>query len=189
MKISRTLSFLLASFAVFLIAPFLPTPVLGLLAGNQLMVGVLLIAALLVLRRNIVLGLAFFLAVAALLLENRRRMVTKVQVAMQGGALKGEGAPVEELSRPAADLVKGEVHPVHEKPTFEDHGFEPEGEKEHGAGGPLDDSVMHDGKRPLETAVPHPDEMSEFFQEEGFARVGTGLAQGSMGAESFARAL
>lgn len=164
MKVSPTLTFLVGACAVFLLSPYLPSALLGALVGNKLMAGAFLIAALFVLRQNIVLGLAFFLAVAALFLENRRRLVTKAQIALQTGVTHG---PVEEVSRPAPPIVQGEIHPEHQEPEVTDHGFEPM----EGSGSNDFSKVGHsiDEKQPLRTVPPHPEEVAEHLEDAGFA--------------------
>lgn len=122
-----------------------------------------LLAVLMVLRQDRVLGLALFLAAAALFLENRRRMVNTVRVAMV--SKESVPAPVEELSSPAPDLVAGEVHPRRDSPEFEDHGFEPADDS--GSNGFQRVAPSQNEKEPLETMPPHPEEVSEFFQSKG----------------------
>lgn len=130
------------------------------------MTGVLLVASLVILRTDIVLGLAFFLAVAALFLEHRRRLVTKAQIAFGGS--KPPLAGVEELEKPAPAIVKGEIHPESEIPHAEEHPFEPSeesGSNEFKGVG----AESLDEKQPLETVPPHPEQVSEYLQERGFA--------------------
>jgi hypothetical protein len=168
-KISPTLSVLIGAGLVFLLSPYFPNTVLGLLVGNKVGAAIVLIATLYMLRKNIVLGLAVFLAAAALFLENRRRIVSRVQVTMSAGTATGKQAPVEVLMEPAAPLVRGEVHPSAEEGGVQEHGFEPsEGSGSNEFESPFES--MNE-KRPLETAPPHPEEVGEFFQERGLARV------------------
>jgi hypothetical protein len=167
MKVSPTLAFLLSACAVFLAAPYLPTALLNLMVGNYIGTAALMIATLFVLRKNIVLGIALFLAVAALFLEHRRRLVMKAQIAMEMPP-HSKPASVEALDTPAPPIVKGEVHPAREEASFEDHGFEPAQETGSNSFSKVDESINE--KHPLETVPPRPEEVAETMQDRGFAK-------------------
>jgi len=167
MKVSPTLVFLISACAVFLIAPYFPSALLNLLVGNYFSTGALMIATLFVLRKDIVLGLAFFLAAAALFLEQRRRIVTKVQIAMET-LPHGKPAGVEALNTPAPPIVKGEVHPPRESASYEDHGFEPTEQTGSNDFSKVDESINE--KKPLETVPPHPEEIADLMEDRGFAK-------------------
>jgi hypothetical protein len=164
----KDLGILLAACAVFLLSPYLPSILLKLLVGNYLGAAVLILAASLMLKRSVTAGVATFLAVSALFLENRRRTVETVQVQMARAGLAG--APVEQLNKPAEDLIPGEVHPKHEEATVEEYGYEPS--EEEGGGSKLFESpsAVEDEKGVLE-GVPSNDTQG---QAEGY--VGRGLA-------------
>lgn len=135
-------------------------------AGNIVGSAVLLLSILAIMRTDKVLALAIFLAAAALFLEHRRRMVDRIAIRMSTGK---EMFPVKELSKPAPDLVPGEVHPQRHLPEYEDHSFEPSEEAGSNKFEPVDESLNE--KHPLETVPPHPEEVSEFLQDKGFAAV------------------
>ena len=122
MKLSPTLSVLLLACALFVFSTYIPSFLLHLLVGTTVGAVLMLVLVLVVLQTDIVLGLATFLAVAALFLENRRRTVTKVTT-MLGGAK--QPFDIKELSVPAPNLVPGEVHPDRKESEAEDYGFEP----------------------------------------------------------------
>jgi hypothetical protein len=157
-----TLGILLASCATFLLTPYVPGPVLKLLVENYVGSAALLITVLYVLRMDVVLGLAVFLAVAALFLESRRRIVVHAVEARESRA------PVEVLDKPAPDIVPGEVHPSFQDPAVKSNGFEPQ-----------DDSGSNDFDRvgesinekdpPLDTVPPRSEDASALFQNKGLA--------------------
>jgi hypothetical protein len=150
----------------FLLTPYLPAALLGLAVGNTPMVLVLLLVNLYVLKMNTTMGLAVFLAFASLFLENRRRTVGLIQEKLGG---KGAGAPVQELTRGAPDLVPGEVHPERESPVIDEVGFEPS-DQEQTAESWMDDSSVSEGKAPLETVPSNNSQgLAEGLRAQGFA--------------------
>jgi hypothetical protein len=147
--------------AVFLVAPYVPNTALKLTVGNMVGTFVALGLALLILRQDMVLGLAAFLAVTALFLENRRRVISRIQSAQSSneeGSVKMESAP---------PLVPGEVHPDFDTPSSEDHPFEPETESGSNKFEPVDESLNEKG--PLPTVRNDTDELGSFFQQKGLA--------------------
>ena len=115
---------------------------------------------LLALAKDRVLGLASFLAVAALFLEQRRRTVEKVMVSKPVFS-------VEQLNVPAPDIVPGEVHPPRKDADVDDYSFEPSEESGTNKFEVVDES--YDQKEPSDTVPPHPSEVSEFLQVKGLA--------------------
>jgi hypothetical protein len=126
----------------------------------------MLVLVLIVLQSDIVLGLATFVAVAALFLENRRRTVRKV-TAMMGVKQPFE---VKELSTPAPPLVPGEIHPDRKGSEAEDYGFEPTEESGKNDVESLG-AESQDDKQPLETVPPQPAVVSEMMQQKGLAAI------------------
>jgi hypothetical protein len=122
---------------------------------------------LVVLQNDIVLGLATFLAVAALFLENRRRTVNKVTMMM---STTKQPFDIKELSTPAPDLVPGEIHPDHKGSEVEDYGFEPTEESGKNDVESLG-AESQDQKQPLETVPPQPSLVSELMQQKGLATI------------------
>lgn len=115
-------------FGLFLFAPNIPNTVLIGTVGTTTGVIVLLLGTLAALRYDPVLGLAAFLATGALFLENRKRIVAKLQgtKAAVAASLSSESLnSLDNLTTPATDLIENEVHPPHESPFQEEHGFEP----------------------------------------------------------------
>ena len=169
MKLSPTLMTLLGACAVFLISPSLPTPLLNLTVGTKVGSLALFLLVLAVARQDTVLGLATFLAVAALFLEHRHRLVSKASLALS--ATDKPKFAVEQLSKPAPDLVEGEVHPQRETADTDDYGFEPTEESGSNKYDGLPPGESQDDKEPLETVPPHPEEVSSFFQSRGLANI------------------
>ena len=116
---------LLVCLAVFLVAPAVPNAVLRAAVNSYVGVAALLLATLVALRTDMVLGLAVFLAAGALFLENRKRLVAGDAVAL-APLVASQPAPVAALDVPAEPVVETEVHPPHEEPTVREHPFEPE---------------------------------------------------------------
>ena len=165
MVVSPTLVALLVGCAVFVLSPFIPSWVLNLTVGTKVGAVILLVLVLIVLQDDIVVGLATFLAVAALFLEHRRRTVAKVTM-----ALLPEKAPfkVEDLED-APNLVPGEKHPAPKEADVDDYGFEPTEESGKNTFEKVD--VSQDDKEPLETVPPAPSVVSELLQGKGLASI------------------
>lgn len=166
MNLSPTLLALIAACAVFLVSPSLPSPFLNLLVGTYGGTFMLLILVLYVVRQDRVLGLATFLAASALFLEYRRRKVEVVAAALSA---EKPVFRVEQLEKPAADLVPGEVHPPRQDPEVEDYSFEPTDETGTNKFDGLEPGESQDEKQPLETVPPQPGEVSAFLQAKGLA--------------------
>jgi len=164
MRFSPTLTALLVSCAVFVLSPFIPSWILNLTVGTTVGSLFLLVLVLIVLQSDIVVGLATFLAVAALFLENRRRTVTKVAAILP---VKAE-FKVEDLAD-APDLVPGEKHPAHKEADVDDYSFEPTEESGKNSFERVDES--QDDKQPLETVPPVPSVVSELLQDKGLAQI------------------
>jgi hypothetical protein len=117
---------IMACLAVFLAAPYLPSPLLNMLVGNYAGVFVLLAANLYLVQVNLTLALAFFFACGGLFLENRKRTLTRVETKLQENPVKGtKFASVSSLSVPAEDLVEGEIHPEYDEPAGDRKAYEP----------------------------------------------------------------
>ena len=166
MKLSPTLAILLVACVFFVFSTYIPSWLLSITLGTQVGALLMLVLVLVVLQLDIVLGLATFLAVAALFLENRRRTVRKVTT-MMGGKQPFE---IEELSTPAPPLVPGEIHPEREESETEDYGFEPTEESGKNTVESLG-AESQDEKQPLETVPPQPSLVSEMMQQKGLAAI------------------
>ncbi len=167
MKLSPTLLFLVAMGLIFVFTPFIPSSVLKMAVGTGVGSLVLLVFVLLVLQKDVVLGLAAFLAVASLFLENRRRIVEHVQTKML--IQKEKPSTVKELNIPAPDLVPGEIHPPRKDAEVDDYGFEPSEDTGKDKFEVIDETINE--KQPLETVPPQPSEVSEMLQQKGFANI------------------
>jgi hypothetical protein len=166
-KVTSTLLILLGSFMVFLLTPYIPYTVLKMTVGNTLSAAAMLCLVLYALAKDRLLGLASFLAVAALFLEQRRRTVDKVSAAMDPRAKPAFN--VDQLNVPARDLVPGEVHPPRKDAEVEDYSFEPSEEAGTNKYEKTDDT--YDDKHPSDTVPPQPNEVSEFLQLKGLANI------------------
>jgi hypothetical protein len=165
MKVSPTLATLLVTCVIFVLSPFIPSWILNLVAGTSVGALLMLVLVLVVLQGDLVLGLATFLAVAALFLEHRRRTVAKVTASLGPGKVPFK---VENIVD-APNLVPGEVHPEHKESEIEDHGFEPGEDSGKNTFERVDES--QDDKHPLDTVPPNPSEVSELLQEKGLAHI------------------
>lgn len=163
---SPTLTILLVACAFFVLSPYIPSWLLKITVGTTIGSAFMLILVLIVLQDDIVLGLATFMAVAALFLENRRRTVEKVTSMLTTGKVP---FAYKELDVKAPDLVPGEKHPDSKEAVVEDHGYEPE--EQSGTNKFENVGESQDDKHPLDTVPPKPSEVSEFLQEKGLAHI------------------
>ena len=169
LSVSTTLLVLLASCTMFLISPYLPYSFLQATVGNKIGSFALLALVLYVLYIDQTLGLATFLAVAALFLEQRRRTVEHVsKIAVVSPKIQ-QNFHVEQLNVPAPNIVPGEVHPPRKVADVDDYSFEPSEESGNNKFEQIDES--YDDKQPLETVPPQPNEVSEFLQQKGLANI------------------
>ena len=164
MKISPNLAVLLGSCVVFLITPYLPTILLEFTVGNKVGCAAILALVLAVVYVDSILGLAVFMAAAALFIEQRRRIVAKVTP-----TIVNKPSSVEQLNVPAPNIVPGEVHPPHKLADLEDYSFEPSEESGANKFEAVDESF--DTKQPLPTVPPQPDEVSQLLQQKGLAHL------------------
>lgn len=166
-SVSPTLVALLTASAFFVFSSYLPSWFLQLTVGSNVGAVIMLVIVLIVLQADIVVGLAVFLAVAALFLENRRRTVSRVTASMPS---KSEPIKIQELDTPAENLVPGEIHPNHKGSDAEDYGYEPTEESGkndfEGLG-----AESQDEKQPLETVPSQPSMVSEMMQQKGLATI------------------
>lgn len=167
MKGQRELA-LFGSLGVFLAAPYVPSAVLNAAVNSYIGVAVLLLLVLYTVRQDMVVALAVFLAVGALFLENRKRLVASTGGTQKAGTPVSEPASVASLSVPAPPIEEGETHPDFEVPERESHGFEPQedtGSQDFRAVGP---SINQ--KEPLETMPANSsDAVAEFMEKHGLA--------------------
>jgi len=155
--------------AVFLGAPYIPNTLLYATVNSYVGVAVLLGASLVAVRYDLLVGLAVFLAAGALFLENRKRLVVRSETA--GPQTPGSPAAVATLSVPAEPVMEDEVHPAFEKPTEEEHAFEPsQQEGFQNEFSPVGTSI--DSKKPLMTVSSNSSQRSaEFFEKQGLSRL------------------
>ena len=168
MKPSPKLQVLLLCAAVFIGSPYIPTAVLTLLVGNKISVFLVLGLVLYAISIDSALGIAVFLSVAALFLEQRRRTVEKVTIMND---VKEAPPPfsVEQLDKPAPNIVPGEVHPPSKEADVEDYSFEPT--EQTGTNKYEPGSDEYNDKQPLETVPPRPGDVSDFLQAKGLANI------------------
>jgi len=155
--------------AVFVATPWMPTSVVDLFVGNYLSVFIILVANLYLLRIDAVLSIAFFLVAGSLFLENRKRKLESIEGRQLKFSIDGTStAPVSVLSVPAEDLIDGEVHPEHEVPSTDEHGFEPTSEGQSNEFNKVGISI--DEKHVIPTEETHSaTEMADKFVKAGLA--------------------
>lgn len=151
---------------IFVAAPYLPNAVLKMTVGTTVGTFILLAAATAVLRMNAVLGLGAFLATAALFLENRRRVISKIKKVAASPTSPQEGE-YDKALEPADDLVDNEVHPEHEKPQEEEHGFDPERDAGSNTFERVGDSINEKGV--LSSAPKATEDAVKAFENSGLA--------------------
>jgi hypothetical protein len=160
---------ILGSLAVFLATPWIPTPVIKFLVGNPIGVFALLALSIVIVMYNIIDGLAFFLASGVLFLENRKRILSHIEKGASGddgsGKRKSTHSSVDYL--PADDLVDGEVHPEHDKPSEDESSFNPKDDSGSNKFDPVDETINE--KVPPETLSGSADSMAEKYVRDGLA--------------------
>jgi len=166
-KVSPALVVLLSACAIFLLTPYIPYSVLKMTVGTKVGSAALLALVLYALAVDRIVGIAAFLAVAALFLEQRRRTVDTVR--RGADAQEKPTFSVEQLDKTAQNIVPGEVHPERKEVDTEDYSFEPTEESGTNKYEDLGDS--YDEKKPLETVPPQPNEVSEMFQAKGLSHL------------------
>jgi hypothetical protein len=151
----QKLSVFIGCILLFMFSSYIPNWVLKVTVNTYVGVAVLLGATLFFLKVDPVLSLAVFLAAGSLFLENRKRMVSKLEVAQDASAALEPGmkpAALSELDKDAPDIVDDEVHPAHESPETEEHGFHPEKESGSDEFHPVGESI--DMKVPPTETIP-----------------------------------
>jgi hypothetical protein len=156
---------------VFLLAPWTPSVVLKVLVGNPIGVFALLAVSIVAVRYNVIDGLAVFLACGVLFLENRKRTLSRIEKSSSGddgsGTRISTHATVESLSTPADDLIDGEVHPEHDRPSEDESSFNPKGDTGSNKFDPVDETINE--KTPPETLSGSAGDMAEKFVRGGLA--------------------
>lgn len=161
---------IIVSLLVFVLASWVPAPVLKVLVGNPIGVFVLLAISVVTVRYNVIDGTAVFLACGALFLENRKRTLSRIENTTGdngSGTRVSTQATVESLSVPAEDLVEGEVHPEHDTPSEDESSFNPKGDNGSNKFEPVDDTINE--KVPPETLSGSAGSMADRFVRGGLA--------------------
>ena len=158
MRYSPTLASIVLAGTVFIIAPYLPSAIIKPLVGTTVGAALMLILVLYVLQKDFVVSLGVALAVAALFLEYRRRIVKTVQDVIVSA--KGQPDLLKKLLNPATNLIPNERHPAHETPAIEEIGE---------TGVIQEDTIESNSKEPLESVDAHSDSIGELMREHGFA--------------------
>ncbi len=158
------------SLAVFLAAPYMPNILLEFAVNSYVGVAALLVASLLAVRYDMVVGLAVFLAAGALFLENRKRLVAGQTSTPSAPTIASTPAPVTALDEPAEPVMEGEVHPAQEIPTRESHSFKPSDEDHTDDFEPVGESINQ--KEPLESVPSNRSQaVADLFEKEGLGHL------------------
>ena len=149
MRFSPTLASIVLAGTVFILAPYFPKAVLNPLVGSRIGSAALLAAVLAVLQVDRVIALGFAMAVAALFLEHRRRILSAAQVGLQARV------PIKK----APNLVPNEVHPAFESPSIEEVEAKPESD--------TNDVTDLGQKAPLDTVDSQPSHIGAMLERAG----------------------
>jgi hypothetical protein len=152
-RISPTLISIVIAGIAFIVTPYLPMWVLTPLAGSRVGTAIMLIAVLAVLQFDVVISLAVALAVAAVFIEYRRRILNKIQNTL---ILPDQPDMVSNIGS-TRKLVPNEVHPPAEAPSIEEVGEQ----RENDAPGST--------REPLDTIDTHSEAIAKLMEENGFA--------------------
>ena len=152
MRVSPTLISIVAAGLVFILVPYSPMWLLNLLAGTRIGAAVMLLGVLAVLQFDVVISLAVALAVAAVFIEYRKRVVMKIQ-----NNLVVPDTP-DRISNIGSkhSLIPSERHPSAESPTIEEVTEE------------RNDAPTSE-REPLETIDAHSEAIAKLMEENGFA--------------------
>jgi hypothetical protein len=150
---------------LFLAAPYLPRALLDLLVGNRAGAVLVLLGGIYLLKIDMVLGVAGFLAAAALFLEHRRRIVAGIQEKLATAGSRP--ATLKEASRPARNLVPGEAHPPFDSPDVSDYTGEVDDKYDGGHDLAAEGPAVQNEKTPMETES-NLGEVTHFLQSKGF---------------------
>ena len=146
---------------VFIATPYTPDFLLKLVVGNVIGIFVLLALTLVAVRQNPIVGMAVFLAAAALFLEQRRRTVSSIQTKY------GSDKAVDNLIVPARNIIPNEVHPEHLTPEVDSHEFEPLEKSEDNEFSRVGDSINE--KHALTSGSMTTEKLVEMFESKGLA--------------------
>jgi len=161
---------LVACLIGFLAAPSIPTVVLRWSVGTYVGSFILLAFTVYILRQNMTLGLAAFLFVAALFLENRKRVITMIRRTnspQQINTAKQQGSYPSDLGA-SPDLVVDEVHPPHGESSGEEVRYDA---KDESIESNEVSGIGFDGKVPLSTVGSLTSAVSDFMQKQGLASI------------------
>lgn len=151
MRVSPTLISIVAAGLVFVLVPYSPMWILNLLAGTRAGAATMLLLVLAILQYDIVVSLSISLAVAAVFVEHRRRIVKAIQSNLvapdQPDRVSNIGSHRE--------LVPSERHPSAESPSIEEVAEERE--------------VPTSEREPLDTIDAHSEAIAKLMEEHGFA--------------------
>ena len=153
MRVSPTLISIIVAGLVFVLTPYSPMWLLHLLAGTRVGSAVMLLGVLAVAQVDVVISLAVALAVAAIFIEYRKRVVMKIQ-----NNLVVPDTP-DRVSNIGSkrNLVPSEKHPAAETATVEE------------VGESKDNDVPTSEREPLETIDAHSEAIAKLMEENGFA--------------------
>jgi len=158
---------IIGSLAVFLVTPWLPTPIIKPIVGNPIGVFVLLALSIGIVMYNVLDGLAFFLAAGVLFLENRKRILSRIkkEASLNDNNSKNKSTPSSVDYPPADDLVEGEVHPEHDTPSEDESSFNPKDDSGSNKFNPVDETINK--KIPPEGLSGSADDMAEKYVRDG----------------------
>jgi hypothetical protein len=149
MRFSPTLASIVLAGTVFILAPYIPTALLKPIVGTRIGSAAILAGVLAIVQVDRVVALGAAMAVAALFLEYRRRIVSSLPV--------GDYARVP--IKKAPNLVPREEHPAFESPAIEEVDAKPDSD--------TNDVTDLDQKAPLETVDSHPSHIGEALERAG----------------------
>ena len=148
------------SFVLFLTAPFLPTTIYKMAFSNMIVPLVLLVALLVSLRTSPIGSVTFLLAIMALFVEYRARVISMSLPAAT------KAPEYEQQLAPAPPIVPDEVHPEPKLPSGNMVYYKPSNSTGTNIFDPVDSSI--DEKKVME-GPRAPGDVSKFLVEQGLA--------------------
>ena len=152
MRVSPTLTSIVIAGLAFILVPYSPMWLLKYLAGTRVGAAAMLLGVLAIAQIDVVISLAVALAVAAVFIEYRRRIVRSIQTNLLVPDTSARVSAIGSQSAPPS-----EKHPAAETPSIEEVTEEREND------------VPGSDREPLDTIDAHSEAIAKLMEDNGFA--------------------
>ena len=151
MRVSPTLVSIIIAGIIFVFATYLPTSLLNVLAGTRIGAAAMLIAILVIVKYDVIVALSASLAVAAIFVEYRRRVVVSIRNSL---VKPGQPDSVQNIGS-THKLLPVEAHPSPEEPSVSLE--------------EMNHDIPTSEREPLDTIEPSSNSIGELMEKSGFA--------------------